>query len=189
MKSNLKINSKKESYYIDSNSDFAVLEFTNSLYTILNQKENQKKEIILLCIGTDKATGDSLGPLVGYKLSKLPLPKNIKIYGTLENPVHAKNLKDTINNIYEKHLNSTIIAVDASLGSKEYINYINIGNGSIQPGAGIKKTLPYVGDIFITGIVNSVGILEISVLQNTRLAFVMKMADIIASGLWHCLNI
>lgn len=178
---------KKLKYTIDSNSEFALLQFKNSLYSLLKTK-NYKK-IIFLCIGTDRATGDSLGPLVGYKLKSLPLPENILILGTLEKPVHAKNLKENIDwiNKYEKE--SLIVAIDASLGEKEYINYINIGEGGIKPGAGIKKNLPYVGDLHITGIVNSSGLLEISTLQNTRLSIVMKMVDIISTGIWHCVHL
>jgi len=32
--------------------------------------EKQKAGVIFLCIGTDRSTGDSLGPLVGHKLRK-----------------------------------------------------------------------------------------------------------------------
>ena len=48
------------------------------------------EDIILVCIGTDRSTGDSLGPLTGSKL----LEKNLEhfyIYGTLQHPVHAVN--------------------------------------------------------------------------------------------------
>ncbi len=178
---------KKSSYFINSFSEFSLLEFKNIFAKILKSK--QYKYLIFLCIGTDRSTGDSLGPLVGYKLCKLPLPKNVIILGSLEKPVHAKNLNKYIKLIYKyKKKDSLIIAIDASLGDKNFINYINIGEGSIKPGAGLKKNLPYVGDMYITGIVNTKGILEFSILQNTRLKNVMKMADIISSGIWHCLN-
>lgn len=186
---NILTSRNKATNYINSSSEFALLEFKEIFFDILNKYKNKFKTFIFLCIGTDRATGDSLGPLVGYKLSKLPFNKNIFIYGTLESPVHAKNLKKTIKDIYLKHKNPFLIAIDASLGAKEYVNYINIGEGSIKPGAGIKKNLPPVGDIFIKGIVNHTAILELSVLQNTRLSIVMNMADIISSGIWHCLNI
>lgn len=189
MKDILKTNNNRSLAYINSTSEFALLEFKNTFLDILKKYKYSYNEIIFLCIGTDRATGDSLGPLVGYKLSKLPFKKNIKIYGTLDKPVHAKNLKSTIEKIYSIHKNSLIIAIDASLGSKDNINFINVGEGSIKPGAGLKKNLPYVGDIFITGIVNYTGILDISILQNTRLSLIMNMADIISSGIWHCLGL
>ena len=185
---NILYNNDKICNYIDSSSNFASLEFNSYFFDILTKYKTPFNNIIFLCIGSDRVTGDSLGPLVGYKLSKLPLKKDIFIYGTLENPVHAKNLKKTINEIYLNHKNPLLVVIDASLGSKEYINYISIGEGGIKPGAGVNKNLPYIGDIYIKGIVNKTGLLEISVLQNTRLYMVMNMADIISSGIWHCVN-
>ncbi|MGH2168427.1 DUF1256 domain-containing protein, partial [Enterococcus faecalis] len=48
---------------------------------------------------------------------------------------------------------------------------------------GVKKDLPPVGDIHITGIVNISGFMEFTVLQNTRLNLVLKMAKLIAAGI------
>jgi len=176
-----------ESLYVNSKANTALIDFRRALKKILKEVlyiNKEKRKIIILCIGTDKATGDSLGPLVGYKLSKLPKRHNVKIYGTLKNPVHAINLFDTVNEIYSNYKNPLIIAVDASLGKSEQIGYINVGKGSIRPGAGVKKDLGEVGDIFITGIVNLNGFLEISLLQSTRLSIVMDIADIVTTGLW-----
>ena len=52
---------------------------------------NSSRPIVVLCIGTDRSTGDSLGPLVGNKL-KFLIRNKVHIYGSLECPVHAKNL-------------------------------------------------------------------------------------------------
>ena len=60
---------------------------------------------------------------------------------------------------------------------------LNIGMGSLQPGAGVNKRLPQVGDVYITGIVNVGGFMEYFVLQNTRLSLVTKMAAVICEGL------
>ena len=43
-------------------------------------------------IGTEPSTGDSLGPLVGTMLEKMAIP-SLRIYGTLDEPVHAVNLR------------------------------------------------------------------------------------------------
>lgn len=50
------------------------------LYIKLKNIIAENRPIIFLCIGTDRATGDSLGPLIGYKLKNLS-QKNIYIYG------------------------------------------------------------------------------------------------------------
>lgn len=187
MSNSLNIKRKNEIAYIDATENMAMFELKTKIVNLLENFDKNNK-IIILCIGTDRVTGDSLGPLVGYKLSKLPLDKNVYVYGTLEDPVHAKNLDDKINQINKKFKKKIIIAVDASLGSENYVNYITIVKDSISPGAGINKNLTKVGDISITGIVNTSGILEVSVLQNTRLSLVMKLADIISSSLWVSLN-
>jgi putative sporulation protein YyaC len=137
---------------------------------------------ILLCIGTDRSTGDSLGPLVGKILKSHDCP--LTIYGTLDDPVHAKNLLSIMNELPEKHPNSKIIAIDACLGHLSSIGKIIIeADKPIKPGAAMDKDLPEVGDVSITGIVNVSGALEFMVLQNTRLSIVMHMAEIIAKAI------
>lgn len=140
------------------------------------------KEIILLCIGTDRSTGDCLGPLIGTKMEE-STQSLFYIYGTLDHPVHASNLEDHLTLINERFTNPYIIAVDACLGRLETVGNVNIGLGSLKPGAGVNKKLPSVGDMYITGIVNVGGFMEYFVLQNTRLNMVMKMANLITTGL------
>lgn len=141
-----------------------------------------RDSIILLCIGTDRSTGDSLGPLTGSKLSAAE-QDYFTIYGTLDQPVHASNLNEKLEQINSMHKRPLIIALDASLGSLESVGCVTIGDGSLQPGAGVNKNLPRVGEIHITGIVNVGGFMEYMVLQNTRLSIVMNMSDIIVEGL------
>mgnify|MGYP000423502120 CR=1 FL=1 len=57
-----------------------------------------KDGIMFLCIGTDRSTGDSLGPLVGHMLRSRRL-KGAAVIGTLDKPVHAMNL-DLYASIY-----------------------------------------------------------------------------------------
>lgn len=41
-------------------------------FLLANIKNNRsKKGIVFLCIGTDRSTGDCLGPLLGYKIQHL----------------------------------------------------------------------------------------------------------------------
>ncbi len=176
----------KSQIYIDTNNKLCLREFSNCFFQYFSKKIPSKKEAVILCIGTDRATGDSLGPLIGYKLKNISYP-NVFVYGTLDNPVHAKNLKETIDYIKQSHINPLIIAIDACLGKMEHIGYITMGEGAIKPGAGVQKNLPPVGDLFITGIVNFSGFMDMLVLQNTRLSIVMKMADIISLGINHSL--
>ncbi|GER70028.1 hypothetical protein BpJC7_13310 [Weizmannia acidilactici] len=140
------------------------------------------RDFVIVCIGTDRSTGDSLGPLTGTFLKEKAM-KCFKVYGTLDNPIHALNLEEKIEMIYEKHRYPFVIAVDACLGKMKSVGMIQISDGPVKPGAGVKKDLPPVGDIHITGIVNISGFMEFTVLQNTRLNLVLKMAKLIAAGI------
>ncbi|MDP5276069.1 spore protease YyaC [Chengkuizengella axinellae] len=153
---------------------------TNGLYQMLSNVSNRK--IIVLCIGSDRSTGDSLGPLVGYHLSQFK-NSSFKIFGTLDEPVHAVNLNDKITEIKNQYHNPFIIAVDACLGKVTSVGHIQIGDGPLKPGAGVNKNLPAVGDIHVTGIVNVSGFMEYFVLQNTRLNLVVNMSKIIADSI------
>lgn len=169
-------------YYYDSNKHYTVFDFSKKLYELIIKNRADAKPIIFLCIGTDRATGDCLGPIIGYKLLRMH-QKNILIYGTLSKPVHAQNLSETIDRIYLDYPSAFIIAIDASLGSSPHIGYITLGEGALLPGAGVNKDLPPVGDIFITGIVNFSGVLDKMLLQTTRLNVVMILADYICAGI------
>ena len=165
-------------------------------------KSNLNSKPIVLCIGSDRCIGDCLGPLTGTFLSKLNL--KCQIYGTLEKPVHAINLKDTVMQIKERYPKHQIIAVDACLGEKSYIGYIHAKLGSIHPGKGIGKKLIPVGDLSIVGIVDTIELNDFNnasfedefafayndffPMLNIRLNFVMKMAEVITKGLYEALR-
>ncbi len=169
---------------IDRNDPLAVAKLSWDLTERIKKagiKNDQEK--ILLCIGTDRSTGDCLGPLVGSKVQAMSSQNKLFVYGTLDDPVHASNLHVKLGEIFARFKKPYVIAVDACLGSIESVGHISVGDGSLLPGAGVNKSLPAVGDIYITGTVNVGGYLEYLVLQNTRLNVVMKMADLIAEGI------
>lgn len=163
----------------------AYIDFSMLFMKYLNQHYTPPyRELVFLCIGTDRSTGDSLGPLIGYKLSnQLSKYSDIHVHGTLDDPVHAKNLKEKIKMLNEAYENPLIIAIDACLGKTDRIGFVKIGSGPLKPGAGVNKDLPAVGHMHITGIVNLSGYMEYLVLQNTRLSLVMKMAETITDGI------
>lgn len=142
------------------------------------------RPIVLVCIGTDRSTGDSLGPLVGTLLEEMNI-QSFSVYGTLDEPIHAVNLEERLKEIMKIHYDPYIIGIDACLGRMKNVGVIQVGDGPVKPGAGVNKELPAVGDIHITGIVNVSGFMEFFVLQNTRLNLVMKMAKTMAKGIYQ----
>lgn len=141
----------------------------------------------IVCVGTDRSTGDSLGPFIGSALQKRKeegvLPSYLQIYGTIHEPVHALNLDLTISHLTKNNRQSTILAIDACLGKVKNVGYISVKRGPLQPGTGVNKQLPALGDYHIIGVVNVAGFMEHVVLQNTRLSLILQMADVITEAL------
>ena len=152
-------------HYVESKSCRAPNQVGSLLFEMLCSQQKDFQEVVFLCIG-----------------SKEHLSRCI-IYGTLDQPVHALNLAEVTAMVHTKHPNCLLIAIDASLGSKRHQEFVTIRKGALAPGLGVKKKLPPVGDISITGIVNLSGAFEHFVLQTTRLATVIQLADTIVSGI------
>lgn len=138
-------------------------------------------EIVILCVGTDRVSGDSLGPLVGTFL--LEECRYANVYGTLGSPVHAQNLKEIAALIESRHHGAFVIAVDACLGRVPNVEKIMLVKKPLKPGTGVNKDLPEVGHVNIQGIVNIGGFMPHLVIQNTRMNTIYNMARVIAGTL------
>lgn len=173
--------------YINISNASAFKNFSDALYGLIYKGISSGcKSLVFVCIGTDRATGDSLGPLIGYKISNLK-QKSVYVFGNLDEPVHAKNLDEVIKSVYGHYKKPFVIAIDACLGKMEHVGYVTVGEGPIKPGSGVNKDLTPVGDAHVTGIVNFGGFMDFLVLQNTRLNVVMKMADLVSMGIRYVL--
>lgn len=138
---------------------------------------------VVVCVGSDLAVGDSLGPIVGsmlkYKTQGLPT----FIYGTLANPITAKEIKYLRAFLKETHAKSQIIAVDAAVGAEGDIGLIKVNHAPLFPGAGANKKLGAVGDISLMGIVAERSVANYGLLNTTRLNLVYSMAEKISDAL------
>ncbi|MBS6643131.1 MAG: spore protease YyaC [Clostridiaceae bacterium] len=175
----------QEVYYYHAGEGFETDKLATRLYQMIAEelKNQNKSGVLILCIGTDRSTGDSLGPLIGYKLKEKKV-KNLEVFGTLERPVHAMNLEEYLAVLKYSFPNHLVVAVDASVGNNEHVGYITLGKGSLRPGLGVSKELVPVGDIFITGIVGGCAGADPIMLQSIRLAVVMRLADCISDSIF-----
>lgn len=175
--------------YYDSGNHISSYKMGLDLARLLDKRMKRHDQLIILCIGSDRSTGDSLGPLVGHNLAKQDL-NNVCLFGTLQDPVHASNIQYVSDMIYDNYENPFILAIDASLGTRNHVGYYTLGQGPLVPGLGVNRSLPPIGDLHITGIVNYTGLFDDMLLQTTRLASVMKLADTISAGILigirHC---
>ncbi len=133
-------------------------------------------EITFLCIGTDRSSGDCLGPWVGTLLAEAGLPR---VIGTLAQPCDADKLPDVIPTL---PAGGKVLAIDACLGRPESVGAYLVAKTPLQPAQSVGKTFPPVGSFSIAGIVNASGPRPYWSLQTTSLYRVMNMARSIADA-------
>lgn len=146
--------------------------------------EQNLDNFVIFCVGTPKLVGDSLGPRIGTKLNNLEY-FGVPIYGTLDSPIHALNLKAKLAEVKKIHWGKKIIAIDACVGVELLVGGIYIENKPLMTGKGLNKVLPPLGDYVIKGcigIYEDDATLTISNL-NTSASFVDEMADTITKGI------
>ncbi|WP_342527401.1 spore protease YyaC [Chryseomicrobium sp. FSL W7-1435] len=153
----------------------------------LNTLPFEDPKLTFICIGTDRSTGDALGPLTG---SFLALYKSFpfRVVGCLDQPVHALNLTQTLDDLYHYDADAPTVAIDACLGNRRAIGDILLELGPLWPGKAVQKALPPVGSYSIKGIVNHLHDEGIETLQTTRLHITHDMARVVANALflaWH----
>ena len=171
--------------------DEFVQEFANNLNESIQGKE--LSDLVFLCVGTDRITGDSFGPLVGYKLRELyRAEKRVHIFGDLGNDISINNIEKILKQINEKYANPFVIAIDSAMANKDNIGKIVVGRRRMNLGSSLNKKTIKVGDISIKGVVaedSGNPNKNFVLLQNTPLNLVMNMADTTAKGIYDIINI
>lgn len=146
------------------------------------------REVVVLCIGSDKISGDSLGPLVGSYLRedyRLPCP----VYGIEGQSVNGVNLDSYTDMVRYRHKKSTVIAVDAAIGNQNDVGKVRLRRGGIKAGGALGSKRGYIGDIGIMGVVaeergNVMGsLLSVPFDEVRRLA--EQISALIACALWR----
>jgi putative sporulation protein YyaC len=142
------------------------------------------RPVAFACVGTDRSTGDALGPLVGQRLLRLGYDP-AGVVGTLEEPLHALNLEERMRRLLEHPARPLVVAVDAALGTTDGVGSVHLHRGGLRPGTGVGKDLPAVGELALTATVNvQAGALDVQILQSTRLFLVQELADLIGTACW-----
>lgn len=169
---------------ISGNDPSALITLSTALEAAFRSRGGAARDVVFACIGTDRSTGDALGPLVGLRLRKLGAGHD-EVIGTLEAPLHALNLVERLEGVLSAPNRPLVVAVDAALGSPRSVGTITMRPGGLHPGKGVGKSLPEVGELSITATVNvSSGALDAQVLQSTRLFVVQELAETIGTACW-----
>jgi putative sporulation protein YyaC len=163
-----------DTVYFNTREQYVQWKINKQMLDLIRGTQKPYTEICVVCIGTDRSTGDSFGPLTGHMLSQLML-LDFNLYGTLNCPVHALSLPKLMEELNTEQ--SLIVAVDAGVGDLGMVGSLGLGYGPVRPGSGLGKSLPSVGDISVTGIVAMGGLAPFIMLQNAPLGLVYNMAE------------
>ncbi|OWA33075.1 spore protease YyaC [Saccharibacillus sp. O16] len=128
-------------------------------------------ELIFLCIGTDRSSGDAFGPLVGSRLKAAGFPH---VFGTMEAPCDATNLERIID---ELPTDLTIVAFDACLGKPGSIGKFLLRKAPLIPAGSMKGTFAPIGNYSVAAVVNTMGPRPYQSLQSASLRLVLQMAE------------
>ncbi len=111
---------------------------------------------VIVCIGTTKVVGDSLGPITGDYLKKV-FKARAFVYGDSRRSVTASNFAEYKRYIEKAHPGSPIIALDACLGRAEEVGKIKLSDRGVLAGGALGKSLGRIGDLGLLSIVGVVG--------------------------------
>ncbi|OQP07800.1 spore protease YyaC [Geobacillus sp. 46C-IIa] len=154
----------------------APLLIRNELFSLLPA---HTRHLTVVCIGSNRINGDSLGPFVGTLLENV-YPDHLTVIGTLQEPVDATNLRFVHERLNER--GSYVLAIDSIVGPRPFVHTIAIRPGALAPGTALGKSLPRIGDVSIMGVMME-ETADMSTLPYTNLHIVYQMAKVIALGL------
>ena len=135
---------------------------------------------VVICIGSDRVPGDSLGPVVGTMLEEKRTPAYL--YGTLRSPMTAREIAPLQRFLERTHPGAPVIAVDAAVGKSEEVGLIKLNASPLYPGSGAQKQLGSIGDLSVLGIVAERE-RGFRALELVRLGNVYAMAEVISDAL------
>ena len=169
-------------FEFNSNDNLSCSGISNSLKLLYNTPYP-----VIVCVGSDLAVGDSLGPIIGSEL-KYTLKGKSYVYGSLESPITAKEIKTIYNIINKLHPKSKILVIDAAVGEESDIGKIKIKDVGLKPGEGINKDLQKIGDVSIIGIVSDKESSKTAIYNNTRFSLIKKISNVIIGGILEYLK-
>jgi len=139
----------KHTIWINSRLPDAADTFGRNLRYLLHRVNPQRKPLAFACIGSANVPGDNLGPLMGTILTRHGLPN---VYGTMEWPLNAITLPHNMPLLKTIEKNCCLIAIDAAIGNPAQSGHLTLTEGALFPGSALRRQLPPVGHLHITGV-------------------------------------
>lgn len=142
---------------------------------------------VIVCVGTDKICGDSLGPMVGRLLRTrygVPCP----VYGVEGLCVNGVNLERYRTFLRRYYPNTPVVAVDAALGSAQEVGQIRYRLGGVQAGGALGRENARLGHLAVLGVVAEKSDDALSALLAVPFGRVERLAERIARTLYEALS-
>lgn len=149
-------------------TNFRIADFLFESY-----KNSEKDNLVIINIGTDIVIGDSFAPFLGSELQEENM--YCKVYGTLENPIHFKNLEEKTKEIIESNPNSFILGIDAAVDNINKIGDLYVVNEPLYPAKSLDKKSEPIGDSSILCVVANCNGYIPDILREVRLGFIRKL--------------
>ena len=113
----------------------------------------KKIDYTFVCIGTNRIISDSFGPREGKKLKQVFYKnENINVYGTMENPIHLKNVEYFLKKMENKN---QIILIDSAIGRKEDIGNTYVNRGGMEIGKAFNHSIYIPANINIKTVIGA----------------------------------
>ncbi len=135
--------------WINSGLPDAVDIFDRNLRYLLCHVNPDHQPLAFACIGSANVPGDNLGPLIGTILTRQGRPN---VYGTMEEPLNALTLPHYMPLLQYMEETCCLIAIDAAIGNKAQCGYLTLTKGTLSPGSALRRKLPPIGHLHITGV-------------------------------------
>ncbi len=134
-----------------------------------------KLQVVVMCIGTMKVVGDSVGPRVGDILKADGI--DCYVYGDSVGNINACKL-----DVYEQllracHAGDIVIAVDAALGDKDDVGKIKVVGNGLRPGKALGRSGNPIGDIGVLAVVGERSEDNFATLASGSVRFIETMAE------------
>ncbi|MFC5652833.1 spore protease YyaC [Paenibacillus solisilvae] len=139
-------------------------------------KHPDRSQIVFVCIGTDRSTGDSFGPWIGTMLREQGW---LNVIGTLQSPCDSTRYEAEVWDIPSS---LTVVAIDACLGKIDEEDCYLVSGGPLYPARAVGKRLPPIGDFSLEGIVGPLSAKPYWSLQSASLYEVMGMSRAVADA-------
>ncbi|WP_438444496.1 spore protease YyaC [Gorillibacterium sp. sgz5001074] len=131
------------------------------------------RELSFLCIGTDRSSGDALGPMTGTLLTERGYRR---VIGTLEAPCDAATWDLRLAELVRVAAGGPVLAIDACLGHPHSVGLFQLATGPLEAGRSLRRGLPPVGRYSIAAIVHALRDNPVRVLETTPLHRVWTMS-------------